>query len=598
MSIGSPVKRCAIYTRKSSTNRLDAEMNSLVIQREVCSAYITSQKYKSWVELPERYDDGGQSGSDLDRPALTKLMEDIEQGKVDTVVVYKIDRLTRSLVDFVRLVDLFEQRSITLVSISQAFDTSDSMGRMVLNILLTFSQFEREMIGERVRDSLRARKRHGKIHGGKPPFGYKVVGDDLIVDDHEAEIVRFVFAEFLRTKRYLAVQRAVEAKGFLSTIKPLRKGGLRGGIPISPATVYSVLQNPIYVGEIRGHDQNYPGQHVPIIARETWEAAIELARARKKREPHAKGTDHFFAGLLYDEFGRRMYLDIQRKAGKIFTFYASVDAQWSRSQYIKAYRCNARRFDELILAILANLLLDRSRIRRALNLLGINGSELEKIVELGVEAARRLMRTPRDKLIEIVRALICEIELAQETITITIRAYELKRFIQWDDTTTFHARSQDWPLSDAKFKFSSEARVTSAEKWPTLNVEPRKEGTSYQIDQRLVDLLDSARNAQKLIDQRRDLSVPELARLKGIRPSQFARLIRLNYLAPDIAAAIRDGMQPDTLTRKLLLASVIPTDWALQRNLLGFPIPTRDQSVSQSKGMWLRKPDSGGLEAC
>jgi DNA invertase Pin-like site-specific DNA recombinase len=330
MSNDFSIKRCAIYTRKSTTNRLDAEMNSLETQREVCSAYVTSQKYKSWVELSKRYDDGGRSGSDLDRPALAALMEDIEEGKIDTVVVYKIDRLTRSLVDFVRLVDLFEQREITLVSISQAFDTSDSMGRMVLNILLTFSQFEREMIGERVRDSLRARKRHGKIHGGKPPFGYCVVEDALVIDDHEAEIVRFIFAEFLRTERYLAVQRAVEDRGFVSSVKSLRKGGTRGGVPISPAIVHSVLQNPVYVGEIRGHDGNHPGQHVPIIARETWAAAEKLTRARKKPEPHAKETGHFLAGLLHDELGRRMYLDVQRKAGKTFAFYASVDAQAAR----------------------------------------------------------------------------------------------------------------------------------------------------------------------------------------------------------------------------------------------------------------------------
>lgn len=588
MSNDSPVKRCAIYTRKSTTNRLDAEMNSLETQREVCSAYVTSQKYKSWVELPKRYDDGGRSGSDLDRPALADLMEDIEQGKIDIVVVYKIDRLTRSLVDFVRLVDLFEQRFITLVSISQAFDTSDSMGRMVLNILLTFSQFEREMIGERVRDSLRARKRHGKIHGGKPPLGYRVVDDALVIDDHEAKIVRFIFAEFLRTERYLAVQRAVEHRGFVSSVKPLRKGGTRGGVPISPAIVHSVLQNPVYVGEIRGHDGNYRGQHVPIIAREIWTAAEKLTRARKKPEPHAKDTAHFLAGLLHDELGRRMYLDVQRKAGKTFTFYASVDAQWSRNQYLRAYRCHAARFDALILATLCELLSDRTRLRGALKLLGINGSELEKLAARGEHAACRLARTPSDRVGEVVRAVVCEIELARESVTVTTRSCELKRFIEWDEDTTFHARPRDWPLSDAKFRFAFEARVTAAAKWPTLNIAPRQEGKPLRPDKQLVALLDSARSAQALVDRRRDLSIPELARLSRMRPSQFARLIQINYLAPDIITAIRDGMQPEALTRKQLLASVIPTDWSLQRRLLGFPVPERPRPLERSGGMWPR----------
>ena len=199
----APLKRCAIYTRKSTNQRLEHDVNSLVTQREISSAYVKSQQYKGWVELPNRYDDGGHSGSGMDRPALSQLMQDIEAGEIDVVVVYKIDRLTRSLADFVRMIEIFDRRNIALVSISQAFDTSDSMGRMILNVLLTFSQFERELIAERVRDSIRTRKRHGKMHGGLPPFGYVATPEGLKVDEPEAEIVRFIFDEFLRTRRYM-----------------------------------------------------------------------------------------------------------------------------------------------------------------------------------------------------------------------------------------------------------------------------------------------------------------------------------------------------------------------------------------------------------
>lgn len=194
-----PLKRCAIYTRKSTNHLLDRDVNSLTTQQEVCRAYISSQQYRGWVEIARSYDDSGHSGSGLERPALARLMADIEAGEVDVVVVYKIDRLTRSLLDFVRLIEVFDRQNISLVSISQAFDTSDSMGRMILNVLLTFSQFERELISERIRDSVRARKRHGRTHGGLPPFGYTSVGGELQIDEHEAEIVRFVFSEFLRT---------------------------------------------------------------------------------------------------------------------------------------------------------------------------------------------------------------------------------------------------------------------------------------------------------------------------------------------------------------------------------------------------------------
>ncbi len=580
--------RCAIYTRKSTTNRLDAEMNSLETQREVCSAYIASQTYKSWVELPRRYDDGGQSGSHLARPALAALMDDIEKGNVNSVVVYKIDRLTRSLVDFVRLIDLFEQKNITLVSISQAFDTSDSMGRMVLNILLTFSQFEREMIGERVRDSLRARKRHGKIHGGKPPFGYQVVNDELVIDKHEADIVRFIFSEFVRTERYIAVQRAVETQGFCSSVKALRKGGTRGGTPISATIVHSVLQNPVYVGEIRGHDRNYPGKHEPIISREIWTAAAELVRARRKPEPHAKDSAHCLVGVLRDSLGRSMYLDVQRKAGKVFTFYASVDAQWSRNQYLKAYRCHAGRLDDLIVAALGAFLCDRLKLRAALKTLGIHGPGLEKCAELGEKAADRLAGSSREKMPDIIRALICDIEVALESVTIAVRVAELKRFLDWDDQSAFRSRQRDWPLSEARYAFTIEVRTTAAEKWPNLNVRPADPGMQSNPDKGLIDLIESARAAQVLIDTHRDLAIPELAMMMRMRASQFARLVRINYLAPDIVAAILDGTQPSALTRKHLLMSNIPTDWALQRRLFGFAVPRRAVSPRRSDGMWPR----------
>ena len=189
--------RCAIYTRKSTNARLEHEVNSLTMQRETCAAYVASQRYRGWVDIGRLYDDGGHSGSGLERPALAALMHDIEAGEIDTVVVYKIDRLTRSLLDFVRLMEMFDRRNIALVSVSQAFDTSDSMGRMILNVLLTFSQFERELIAERVRDSIRTRKRHGRVHGGMAPFGYDFRDRDLVIVE---ELDKFRDGDRVRTE--------------------------------------------------------------------------------------------------------------------------------------------------------------------------------------------------------------------------------------------------------------------------------------------------------------------------------------------------------------------------------------------------------------
>jgi DNA invertase Pin-like site-specific DNA recombinase len=238
------LKRCAIYARKSTNHLLERDVNSLVTQREICSAYIASQRYRGWGEVDSRYDDGGHSGSGLQRPALARLMQDIEAGLIDAVVIYKIDRLTRSLLDFVRLIEIFDRRGIALVSISQAFDTSDSMGRLSLTFLLTVSQFGRDLIGERVRDSIRTRKRHGKVHGGLAPFGYDYNQGGLRVVEEEAEMVRFIFAEFLRTRRYTSVMTAVRNAGLISSIKYTKRGTPRGGDRSGPAayTISSATQ--------------------------------------------------------------------------------------------------------------------------------------------------------------------------------------------------------------------------------------------------------------------------------------------------------------------------------------------------------------------
>lgn len=325
-----PLKRCAIYTRKSTNHLLDRDINSLTTQREICRAYIKSQQYRGWVEVPRAYDDGGHSGSGLERPALAKLMHDIEAGEVDAVVIYKIDRLTRSLLDFVRLIEIFDLQGISLVSVSQAFDTSDSMGRMILNVLLTFSQFERELIAERVRDSIRTRKRHGRVHGGLPPFGYESTEAGLRIVEDEAEIVRFIFSEFIRTERYTAVMNAVREAGLCSTVKYSKRGIPRGGTPIGPGTVHGIIRSPIYVGEIQGQGRTYQGQHEAIISRETWEAAKAISAARSKKPPDAKRTNHFLAGLLWDDLGRHMLLEVDWHRGRPYYCYASSNAIWSQ----------------------------------------------------------------------------------------------------------------------------------------------------------------------------------------------------------------------------------------------------------------------------
>ena len=582
------LKRCAIYTRKSTNHLLDRDINSLVTQRETCSAYITSQQYRGWVEMPRRYDDGGHSGSGLERPALAGLMKDIEGGEVDAVVIYKIDRLTRSLLDFVRLIEIFDRQGIALVSISQAFDTSDSMGRMILNILLTFSQFERELIAERVRDSIRTRKRHGKVHGGLPPFGYDWSDDGIRIVEQEAEIVRFIFNEFLRTERYTTVMTTVREAGLCSAVKYSRKGLPRGGKPLNPSTVYSIIRSPIYVGEIQGHDRTYEGRHEPIISRETWDAAQALSAARKKPVPHAKQTNHFLAGLLCDDLGRHMYLEVDWHRGKPYYCYASSNATWSQAEYRRAYRSRADHLDKLILASISAFLSDRGQVRRALKGLGVYGEDLDALACRGKIAAAHLEAYPLGSMEELLSALLLGIEVGEERLSITFRALELRRLLLWDGKTAFRGRSADWPCSDARHVLDIDVRAISAERWPVVHINPRDDTIRTAPNAKLVRLLRNARAAQRLVEEHRDWSLEELARKVNRRPGHFSRLIRLNYLAPDIVNPILDGTQPATLTADFLLKANLPTDWALQRKLLGYPAPERKLTPRNlfGRGMW------------
>ncbi|MDP4574127.1 recombinase family protein [Qipengyuania sp. G39] len=585
----SPVtRRCAIYTRKSTNKRLDHDVNSLVTQREISSAYITSQQYKGWIELPTRYDDGGHSGSGLERPALARLMHDIEAGEIDVVVVYKIDRLTRSLADFVRLIEIFDRRNIALVSISQAFDTTDSMGRMILNVLLTFSQFERELIAERVKDSIRTRKRHGKMHGGLPPFGYIATTDGLQIDKPEAEIVRFIFAEFLRTRRYTQVMTAVREAGMCSSIKYSPRGKARGGTPINPSTVYSIVQNPMYVGRIRGESCTYPGEHEPLISQNVWDQAQAICQERKKSGPHSRGTDHFLTGLLWDELGRHMLLDVKLKRGKHYATYVSSNAIWSQKEFRRQYRSAADQLDAIVVASVAEFLADRIKLRKALKRLGLFDQELEVLAGQGSAASERLMATPKTQRKELFKAVLHRVELGEDQLTIEFRMLEIRRYIEWQGRLAFRGRPADWQCSDARYVHVIAVRAVTAERWPSLHVAPRASECPGVPDEKLVALMRSARKAQSLLEEYRELDLEALAKLQGCRTAQFARLIRLNYLAPDIVTAIFDGTQPQNLTRKVFLNSNVPTDWAVQRKLYGFPTPERaiDPRNLYGRGMW------------
>jgi len=321
----SAVTRCAIYTRKSSEEGLEQEFNSLDAQREACEAYILSQKSAGWISLNDMYDDGGISGGTLERPALQRMLVDIAAGGIDTVVVYKVDRLTRSLSDFAKIVDAFDAKGVSFVSVTQQFNTTTSMGRLTLNMLLSFAQFEREVTGERIRDKIAASKQKGMWMGGMPPLGYDVADRKLVINAPEADTVRRIFRGNAALKSVNALKDELEADGVVSKTRTNRFGRASGGTAITRGALYRMLQNRIYRGEIVHKGKCYPGLHEAIIDEALWnEVQAALAENRVERVSRSTAASpSLLAGLVYDDSGDRISPTHANKKGTRYRYYVS-----------------------------------------------------------------------------------------------------------------------------------------------------------------------------------------------------------------------------------------------------------------------------------
>jgi DNA invertase Pin-like site-specific DNA recombinase len=317
--------RCAIYTRKSSEEGLELAFNSLQAQREACEAFIKSQRQEGWVCLPDGYDDGGLSGATMERPALQQLLAEIQAGRVEVVVVYKVDRLTRSLADFAKIVEILDAKGASFVSVTQQFNTTTSMGRLTLNVLLSFAQFEREVTGERIRDKIAASKKKGMWMGGVPPLGYRARDRKLVVVDSEAEIVRHIFRRHAELGSVRLLKEELHAQGQTSKSWTSTSGRLWGGRPFTRGALYLMLQNRIYRGEIVHKERSYPGEHTPIIDQELWnlvQARLADNTARRKTGG-LTAQPSLLAGLLFDGDGNRMTPSHAVKKGTRYRYYLS-----------------------------------------------------------------------------------------------------------------------------------------------------------------------------------------------------------------------------------------------------------------------------------
>jgi len=307
--------RCAVYTRKSSEEGLEQEFNSLDAQREACEAYIASQRSEGWVPVRDHYDDGGISGGTLERPALQRLLADIEEGLIDVVVVYKIDRLSRSLMDFSKLVEVFDRNDVTFVSITQSFNTTTSMGRLTLNILLSFAQFEREVTAERIRDKFAASRAKGIFMGGVPPLGYDVQSRKLIVNEAAAANVRYIFQRFSEVGSGTTILRELAQRGITT----------RQGKPITKGFLYRLLNNRAYIGEAVHKGKSYPGEHDAIIDQDVWDAVRSILKEspRVRANRSRANTPALLKGLLWGADGAAFSPSHTRKNGKLYRYYVS-----------------------------------------------------------------------------------------------------------------------------------------------------------------------------------------------------------------------------------------------------------------------------------
>src|SRR5713226_808158 len=401
-------KRCAIYTRKSSEEGLEQEFNSLQAQCEACEAYIRSQRHEGWVLARIRYDDGGFSGGNMERPALQRLLADIQGGRIDIIVVYKVDRLTRSLADFARLVEIVDAQGASFVSVTQQFNTTSSMGRLTLNVLLSFAQFEREVTGERIRDKIAASKKKGMWMGGNVPLGYDASERTLVINPAEAETVRRMFDLYRKLGCVRRVKEEADRLGLRTKCSTTADGTERGGKPFSRGHIYGLLANPIYTGQIAHKGELYPGQHPALIDNETWTAVRNQLAANTSDHRHrAKAAEpSLLAGLLVDARGERLTPTHAIKKGRRYRYYVSTALiTEARTDLPQGWRIGAREIEEAVIRVLAGALTSPAMLLERFGAAGIPSDQTRKMLDRATRLAAALNRSPAERA-KVVRDLI------------------------------------------------------------------------------------------------------------------------------------------------------------------------------------------------
>jgi site-specific DNA recombinase len=509
MASESKQLRCAIYTRKSTEHGLELEFNSLDAQRDACEAYIKSQASQGWRALPQHYDDPAYSGGNLERPALQRLLKDIDASRIDVIVVYKIDRLTRSLADFAKLVEAFDAKSISFVAVTQQFNTTTSMGRLTLNVLLSFAQFERELSSERVRDKIAASRRKGKWTGGTVPLGYDARDKKLVVNKAEAETVRYIFKRYLELQSFGKLVEDLDRNGIVTKRRNTKVRKFNGEIPFTYGPLAYFLKNRVYIGETGHKDKWFPGEHASIVDRKVFDQVQQLLATKPAgRKARRTPSEALLLGKLHDDRGNRMSPSFSTKNGVRYRFYVSSALLSGRKADAGSVgRVSAMEIESAVLAALK-----------------IHQKNEPEFTVPSIEALERVV-------------------IASDQILLTI------------------ANSSGGDAEEIKIKWSAKVKDTT-------NVVP---GTALFEEARNEALIQAIVRAHAWVQSLRDgmyESVEQLAEKSRLHPKVVRQALRLAFLSPETTSAILEGRQPAGLSLAKI-PKLLPLPWVEHRHLLG-----------------------------
>jgi site-specific DNA recombinase len=568
--------RCAIYTRKSSEEGLEQDFNSLDAQREACAAFIQSQRQEGWVVLPDLYDDGGISGATMERPALKRLLADIGVGRIDVVVVYKVDRLTRSLTDFARMVEIFDANGVSFVSITQQFNTTTSMGRLTLNVLLSFAQFEREVTGERIRDKIAASKKKGIWMGGFVPLGYDARDRKLIVNPDEAKIVRRVFSRYAETADIGLIKQELDAEGIRTKARTGKAKARWGEKPFTKNCLYRMLQNEIYLGRITHKKASYPGEHTAIIDKKLWDEVqqrLGAHRIRRRTGGTAKESS-LLTGLLFDEQGRRLTPSHATKGQRRYRYYVTPgQALCGSAPDQRPWRIPAKEIEDLVKREILAVLQSSTRLDHVLDLRSATPEERLKTYQASTALAQGLKEASPPILRGFLLSVLKRITVRQDALDLEIHPSGLNvAALCGAKEGTIQSNTGDTAVDAPTHRLQIKTRLKRCGgEIRLVLLGDSQEERLPKPDPNLIRAMAKAHIWARQLISGEIASISDIARRNDTSRSRASSILTLAFLTPDIVEAILEGRQPPEVNlERLTSTGGIPNSWDEQRRLYGF----------------------------